>query len=255
MLVGEIDTRFGFDSGIGLTLISTSLADRVGWVPTGANFSGRRMSGQEVIAPLGTVSSLSVGTHRQEQVVVGMLDLGGAVGPEDVQGFLSLDPFRSVPLTVDYPRERIVLEDAFSLAARASRGTSVTVRVELENHVAAVFLSLELPAHGSISVEVDMGSDLLILNAPLARELGIDLSEESMRRVEGQDETGHAYVRYFSKLLGEVWPTGAPAIRQLDPEVMFQAIIYDGLIGDAFLRNFVVTYDLANFRMIFAVLE
>jgi hypothetical protein len=34
---------------------------------------------------------------------------------------------------------------------------------------------------------------------------------------------------------------------------MFQKIIYDGLIGDAFLRNFVVTFDVAAARMIFAI--
>ena len=46
---------------------------------------------------------------------------------------------------------------------------------------------------------------------------------------------------------------GAPAIRQSDPEVMFQKIIFDGLVGDAFLRNFIVTYDLPAARMIFAL--
>ena len=34
---------------------------------------------------------------------------------------------------------------------------------------------------------------------------------------------------------------------------MFQEIIYDGLIGDRFLRNFTVTYDLPRSRMIFAL--
>jgi antitoxin (DNA-binding transcriptional repressor) of toxin-antitoxin stability system len=33
---------------------------------------------------------------------------------------------------------------------------------------------------------------------------------------------------------------------------MFQQVIYDGLIGDSFLRNLAVTYDLPNSRMIFA---
>jgi hypothetical protein len=32
---------------------------------------------------------------------------------------------------------------------------------------------------------------------------------------------------------------------------MFQKIIYDGLVGDRFLRNFTTTYDLENERMIF----
>jgi hypothetical protein len=33
---------------------------------------------------------------------------------------------------------------------------------------------------------------------------------------------------------------------------MFQKIIYDGLVGDSFLRDFVVTYDMGNSQMIFA---
>jgi len=34
---------------------------------------------------------------------------------------------------------------------------------------------------------------------------------------------------------------------------MFQEILYDGLIGDRFLRNFIVTYDLPRSRMIFTL--
>ena len=45
---GSVESRFVLDSGIGLTLLSASLADAVGCEPTGVTFSGRRMSGQEV---------------------------------------------------------------------------------------------------------------------------------------------------------------------------------------------------------------
>jgi hypothetical protein len=34
---------------------------------------------------------------------------------------------------------------------------------------------------------------------------------------------------------------------------MFQEIIYDGLIGDRFLRNFTVTHGLPRSRLIFAL--
>ena len=37
-----------------------------------------------------------------------------------------------------------------------------------------------------------------------------------------------------------------------NPEVMFQRIIHDGLIGDAFLRNFVVTWDIAASQIVLA---
>jgi hypothetical protein len=46
--------------------------------------------------------------------------------------------------------------------------------------------------------------------------------------------------------------TGAPELSQPNPDVMLQHIVYDGLVGDAFLRNFVVTYDVIRGQMIFA---
>jgi hypothetical protein len=38
------------------------------------------------------------------------------------------------------------------------------------------------------------------------------------------------------------------------PQAMFQQIIYQGLAGDAFVRNFTASYDIANRRMVFAEL-
>ena len=97
-----------------------------------------------------------------------------------------------------------------------------------------------------------MGSEALILDEAVAPEVGVSLDDAAVRRVEGEDETGHAYGRSFTQLEGAIHPTDAPSMRQDEPEVMFQEIIYDGLVGAAFLRNFVVTYDLEGSRMIFA---
>ena len=96
-----------------------------------------------------------------------------------------------------------------------------------------------------------MGSDSLILDERLADAVGVDLHRDGVRRVQGHDETGHAYARSFARLDGSIRATGAPVVAQPDPEVMFQRIIYDGLVGDAFLRRFTVTYDLPRERVIF----
>ncbi|MGH7642293.1 MAG: retropepsin-like aspartic protease [Candidatus Dormibacteria bacterium] len=251
VLIGTVETRLVLDTGIGLTLISSALAERTGWEPTESTFSGQGMSGQEVTAPLGVLPELSVGGQRQEGMTVATMDLAAVAGLAGVEGFLGLDYFRSTALTVDYAQGAIVLEDADSVAQRARAGAPAAVRVELKGPATTVFLGLELPDQHSVWVEVDMGSDSLILNAHLAAELNIDLTAEGVRRVDGQDETGHVYRRYFTGLAGDVCVAEASAIRQRDPDVMFQEIIYDGLLGDAFLRNFVVTYDPPNSRMIF----
>ncbi len=249
---GKTETRFIFDTGIGINLVSKSVATLAGCSPNGTSFTGRRMSGQEVTIPLGSLRSLTIGNCQREDVPTGIFDLGEMAGLDGIGGFLSLDYFRSIPVTVDYPNSTIVIEDTDSLARRAAAGAVVSVRVEHDACSTSVFLPLDLPGGRSASVEVDTGSSDLILDIAFADDLGVDLGDQSIRNVEGHDETGNAFARYFASLRGEISVTGAPAICQADPAAMFQKIIYDGLVGDAFLRNFIVTYDLSHDRMIFA---
>jgi Aspartyl protease len=183
--VGDVEIRFGLDTGIGLNLISAALAEQVGCQPDGSTFTGRRMSGQEV-------------------------------------------------------------------AQRAQHGTGVPVQVEHDHCSTDLVLGIDLPGGRAISAEVDTGSDALVLDVTLAGEAGVDLAAPGTRVYESTDETGYKFTRYFATVCGEVSLTAAPEFRVTGPEALFQKIIYDGLIGDQFLRNFVTTYDLAGSRMIFA---
>ena len=250
--VGGTETRFVVDTGIGVNLISDSLAREIGCTPSGSVFTGRRMSGQPVTAPMCSLDSVRLGDSRARDVPAAIFDMGAMAGLDGIGGFLSLAYFRSTPVTVDYAARVLVLEDERSLARRAESGFPVSVRLEHDGPSTDVHLALRLPSGRVISVEVDAGSDQLILNQPLAAEAGVDLTAGSVRRAQGQDETGHPFARYFTTLRGDVSLADADRIRQSDPDVMFQEIIYDGLIGDRFLRNFIVTYDLPRSRMIFA---
>jgi hypothetical protein len=192
------------------------------------------MSGQPVTVPIGSMDSVRVG-NRSESVCVGIFDMGAMAGLDDIDGFLSLTYFRSAPVTVDYQAGFIIIEDGQSIAGRADRGQRVDVRVEQHGACSTdVFLALDLPDGRSIMVEVDTGSDSLILNEMHVGKAGFDLCAASTRKVSGFDETGHEFARYFATLTGDIRLTGAPAFCQAGPEVMFQKIIHDGLIGDPF---------------------
>src|SRR6478752_3794797 len=104
LTAGGVETRFVFDSGIGLTLLSESLARMLGCEATGRVFSGRRMSGQEVSVPLTTLDSLEVGDYGRSGLTVGVFDLG-IPGFDGIEGFLSLGYFTDAPVTVDYGSE------------------------------------------------------------------------------------------------------------------------------------------------------
>ena len=249
----EVETRFVLDTGIGLTLFSDSLCRAVGCTPNGLTYTGRRMSGQEVTVQLASADALSMGLITREHHAIGVFDMNAFPADFDgIDGFLSLAFFAQTPFTVDYPRRVVVVENEESLATRAKNGRAVDVQVVRHDSAVDVFLPLTVPGRGRITVEVDMGSDSLILNEELAAELGVRFDDPAVNRVDGEDETGHAYTRYFTAIHGDIYPTGAPTIRQANPAVMFQRVIYDGLVGDSFLRNFVVTYDLDQERMIFA---
>lgn len=249
---GTREARFVLDTGIGLTLLSEELCGELGCERTGSTFTGRRMSGQDVTVPLAVLRTLTMGAHTREGHTVGVLDTRTFPGElSGVDGFLSLAFFEPTPFTVDYGGGTVVVETPPSLAARVASGTAVGIRLERQGPALDAFLPLTVPGRGRIEVEVDMGSDALILDESLAGEVGVRLDDPSVRRVEGSDETGHPYLRHFARIPGTIHPTGAPSVAQTDPEVIFQRIVYDGLVGDAFLRNFVVTYDLPGERMIF----
>lgn len=235
-----VERRFVLDSGIGLNVVRDTLE---GCAPTGASFAGKRMSGQEVSVPLAVAPSLGFAGVEQRDAEVGLLDMQGFPKEfDDIDGFLSLAFFAAQPFTVDYAHRTI--RDGTDAA-----GTPVPVHVEVDGPAVTVFMPLTLPGGRTVDVEVDMGSDSLILDEHLAAETGARLDGEDVRRIEGVDETGNAYVRTFTRLEGTIHPAEQPELAQHDPEVMFQQIIYDGLIGHAFLSRFVVSWDLPGARI------
>jgi hypothetical protein len=245
--VNGVASRFILDSGIGLTLLRSELAESIGARLTGASFTGRRMSGQAVTMSLAEVPAMTFAGSSFEQVEVGILDLSSF--PDElagIGGFLSLAFFADRPLTVDYGRGAVIVETPESVGARYEEGQPIPVDVQRDGPSVTMFMPLTIPSGRSISVEIDMGSDALILDVRFAEETGASLDGDGVRLVEGTDETGHAYNRRFTRLAGRIYPTAAPHLTQEDPDVMFQRIIHDGLVGDDFLRRHVVTFDVAG---------
>jgi hypothetical protein len=201
------------------------------------------MSGQEVSVPLAIAPALAFAGVEQQGVTVGVLDMSGfAPELDDVDGFVSLAFFANQPFTVDY-EERIIRDGTHAT------GAAVPLRLERDGPSLTAFMALTIPG-GEVEAEVDMGSDVLILDETFVGSTGAQLDGEGSRRVEGVDETGHAFARTFTRLRGTIHPTDAPSLALRDPEVMFQRIIYDALVGHAFLSGFDVTWDLPRSRLL-----
>jgi hypothetical protein len=150
------------------------------------------MSGQEVSVRLASAPALAMGSTRRDDLVIGVLDMSGLPDEFDVDGFLSLEFFAGRPFTVDYPRGLVVVESAASLAARATEGDAVDLRLEREEQSVVAFLPLTVPGRESIEVEVDTGSNTLILDEALAADVGVSLDDPAVRTLEGKTRPGIA---------------------------------------------------------------
>jgi hypothetical protein len=248
VLDDRISTRFLFDSGIGISLLSESLAKDLGVKPDGRVHTGRRMSGQEVRTSLAPLRALSLGPHRWTNVTVSPIDLG-AFSPQlaPFGGILSLGLFEDAPLRVAYTSGTAELLDPERRPA--PRSIEVPMRVDHDEPSVAGYVGLRLPDGRVADVEVDTGSDSLILHDRYFDALVADRA--SVRTVEGTDETGHRYTRRFGTVQGEVALDQGRAVVERDPPAMFQRIIYDGLLGDAFLRRYTVTFEPGRSRLVF----
>lgn len=253
VVVNGRETTFILDTGIGITLVDDDLIEAWG-LPRAGSYTGKRMSGQEIEVPLARVPWLSVAGVRTEDATVGVWDMAGFLPQtpefEGVEGFLSLNAFAGLAFTLDYAGGRLVVEDDASLAARAEAGAEVPLVVKRDGPCVTIFFDLALPGGPPAHVELDLGGGRLTLHTRYMARLGVDPAGADVKRVEQRDETGYDYTRYFTRFAGPITPVSAPACEQRDVAVMFQEIIYDGLIGDEFCRQFTLTFDLPRSRLL-----
>jgi hypothetical protein len=248
--VGNRECRFLLDSGIGVTVIGSAAAASVGAARTDQTFSGRRMSGQEVTAPLANLPEVSVGGYTVRDHLAGVIDLGSTESGEDFDGILGLDFFAKVCVTVDPGAHRLTVSDSVP-----DVGIAVSVEVRRDRGSMAMYVPLELPSGQVVTMEVDTGSGALILDDRYLPDCDVAANDPGIDVRHGVDETGHRYARTFVTIGGAVRIPGELETTQHGPRVMFQQIIYDGLIGTDFLDRFRYTFDVRRQRLLLDALR
>lgn len=144
---------------------------------------------------------------------------------------------------MDYENSEILLRESTSKIEDLCDFV-VPLDIDKTDHTISIFINAVTPSGRKVRLELDSGSDILILNDRLMNELGINTEDPHIKILRGVDETGGNYVRYITALQGKFAIAGAEEIFQINPRVVFQDIVYEGLLGNDFLRNYNVTFDL-----------
>ncbi|QIG43239.1 hypothetical protein G5V58_11160 [Nocardioides anomalus] len=239
--LGDDERLFLVDTGIGVSVVSSPLAQRADAEPLGTTYAGRRMSGQVVEAPLVRLPPLSVGDYAVAGHVAAVADLG-----DDFDGILGPAFFGDRTVTTDVAAATFTVHEP----GAQIEGIVVPLEVHRDEHTADPFVELVLPSGRTVLVEVDTGSDRLILDSRFLTECGLSADDERVSSREGVDETGFAYVRHDATLPGSVHLAAAPETAQASPRVMFQDIVHDGLVGSEFLYRYRFSFDLAGERLV-----
>ena len=237
--IGGDEYRFLVDTGIGITVVSSALAARADVRQTGYWLTARRMSGQEIQAPLVRLPRVTLGEHTVNDHLACVSDLG-----DDFAGILGPDFYAGHVLTIDPAAMTLALRDPHEAG-----GYEVPLQVRREGVTVDAFVTLVLPNGRQVSVEVDTGSDNLILDTRFAADCGVDLGGPAVTTKTGTDETGYHWTRHWTRTRGPVHLAAAPGTAQDAPQVQFQDIIYDGLIGTDYLDRYRLTVDFGGARM------
>jgi hypothetical protein len=236
--------QFVVDTGIGITVVSPAVAARPEMTALGETSAGRRMSGQLVEAPLVRLPELAVGGFSAAQRVAGVYDLG-----TEFDGILSPGFFEPYALTIDPVRRTLTIGDA------PTDGVEIPLEVRRDGPSVAPFASLMLPSGRTITVEVDTGSEALILDTRFMPDCGLSPDDPAIETETGTDETGYDWTRRYATVKGSVHLSDAPQTAHDAPRAIYQDIIYDGLVGTDYLERFRVTFDFAGERMVLAPVE
>lgn len=232
--VGDQDATMILDTGGGVTVVTPELATRIGCTPWG-QLSGFRLSGERLTMTRCDSVTVGVGDRDLGPKNLGVFDLAALLPPEAgrIDGILSLDVLERTPFTLELGEAaRLTLETPAGLSARAAEGVEIPIRLHRQAGGASLTVMARVPTtSGDLWMQLDAGSDAPLLIPPSsATAMGLD----------------PAQARQNSTLT----LTGAEGGDLSHPvSLRVRDMIIDGNVGIPVLKDWVMTFDLANNRL------
>jgi hypothetical protein len=221
---------FLFDTAGGITLLSPEYARKVGCKPWG-RLVGHRMMGERLDTPRCDDVPITLGGMTLKAPVAALLDVTKLLpeGAAPVEGSIALDLFAGRAITIDFPGQRLLIESPASLKERASRAKQLPALLSRELQGRALAMSVGVPSpDGPVWMELDTGNGgSLLVAKPYAALFGLDPAEEGPQAAD------------FA-----ISPDFRAKGTAFAPDM-----ILDGNLGMPFLRDKVVTFDLATGRL------
>jgi len=230
---GAQEGRFLLDTGADATVVVPQLADRLGLKPTRFHLGGVA-GGKKIKVPFSIIDALSIDGHGAPIDPVVIVDINEDPGPYgQIDGVVGSDFLQRHPVTIEYPRKRLIFEDSVSLEERKQNG--VVLKLTLLEKTTP-FLPVWLNGSPKDDYKLDSGAGTTHLPLTDLASLRIREADPSVS-VQESSSLGGSYKVLETTL--ESFSLG-PELEVKDLCVKAYECEY-GFIGGDYLRNFVVT--------------
>jgi hypothetical protein len=221
---------FAFDTAGGHTVVSPEFAAAAGCKPWG-ELGGFTMTGQHLAMPRCDGLRFKVDGHALVAPVAGVMQVAPLVAKDaaPIAGLLALDVFAGQTITMDFAGGKLYVESPESAAQRVAGARELPIKLAREVQGLALAVNLEVPtSQGIARFELDSGNGgTLLVGKPYAALFGLDPAAKEPR-------PGKLALAPGIEARGLVW------VKEMN---------IDGNLGMPFLKDWVVTLDLAAGRM------
>jgi hypothetical protein len=219
-----------FDTAAGHTVVSPEFATAAGCEPWGS-LGGFTMTGRKLDMQRCDDLAFTIAGHRMRVPVAGVMQVAGLFAKDapPIEGLLGLDAFSGQTITLDFAGGRLYIETPASAAQRVATAREVPVLLSREAQGLALAVNVEVPTPKGIArFEIDSGNGgTLLVSKPYAALFGLDPAADGPQ----------------------------PASIDVAPGIVARGLAFtpdmniDGNLGMPFLKDWIVTLDLAEGRM------
>jgi hypothetical protein len=248
---GDIESTFILDTGAGLEVVSSKFFERIRdtAVPAGIA-TGFQSIGARVDLKLYRIPSLQIGSLTRTGMIIAPYT--GLDSLDPIDGFVSLKFFEGTPFTLDFISGKLTLESDASLRGLEATAEVIPLLEQRDRDVAlSVYVPLLVNGTLKIQAEFDTGTGVeTMINPYFLKALGIDTGSPEATVSEFTNPDGKPQ-EMIQAPLASLALAHSCLVRETDVEATFlKDFIYEGLIGWQLFRNYLITIDLPNLRLL-----
>ena len=239
--INNVEGKFILDTGAGLNAIFTKFSKKITPEKTNNFFVGHRATGEELNLDLYNATSIEINNKefKNQQYAIVDLEFG------DIDGLISLQPFRNTPITIDYTNKKIL----FNKSTKNEKSIDIQI-ADYAGKAIDIFTYIELNDTVKIQAILDSGAgkNSFWFSSKLMHPLALNKADFKTVPVKSDfNKENNYYIGKLSKL------STVNKLRKLDGlDVAFvDGLIYEGKTSIDWLGK-VLTIDIPNKKIYIA---